>query len=118
MSDDDNDPFYRENANGGPFQIPMEYWKVVVFEKPGGQLSATAYKQSQFEVRDWVEADLTSHGFHPISQERREKAQLSIRKLEELTSIDFGELKKFDPLNTVESTRQQRTIEGLEDIVL
>lgn len=116
--DDDNDPFYRVNADGGPFQIPMEYWKVVVFKKPGGQLSATAYKQSQFEVRDWVEADLTSHGFHPISQERREKAQLSIRKLEELTSIDFGELKKFDPLNTVESTRQQRTIEGLEDIVL
>lgn len=116
--DDDNDPFYRENSPNGPFQIPMEYWKVVVFEKPGGQLSATAYKQSQFEVRDWVEADLTSHGFHPISQERREQAQLSIRKLEELTLIDFGELKKFDPLNTVESTRQLRAIEGLEDIVL
>lgn len=116
--DDDNDPFYRSNFPDGPYQIPMEYWKVVVFEKLGGQLSATAYKQSQFEVRDWVEADLTTHGFSPISDARRAMAQLSIAKLEELTSIDFGDLKRFDPLHTAESSRQVRQFLGLEDIIL
>ena len=96
----------------------MEYWKVVAFTKPGGQLSATGYRQSQSEVRGWVEADLDSRGLRPMSQSRREAVQVSIASLEELTSIDFGDLKTFDPLNLVEATKRNRTIEGLEDIVL
>ena len=116
--DDDHDPFYRQNFPNGPYQIPMEYWKIAVFTKPGGQLSATAYRQAQFEVRGWVEADLDDRGFRPMNETRRKAAQVTIEEIEEITSIDFGDLKKFDPLNLVEATKRERVIEGLEDIVL
>lgn len=121
--DDETDPFYRHDFDGGPFQIPMAYWKVAAFRKPDGTLSATAYKQEQPEVRGFVEAgnalsESFTRGFRPMNAERREAVQLKIADLEELTLIDFGKLKEFDPLGKVESTKAERRIVGVEDLVL
>ena len=116
--DDINDPFYRHDADGGPYQIPLEYWKVVVFVREDGTLSASAYRQQQTDVTTLIEAKLTKHGFHPLSADELETVQMRIADLEDLTSIDFGELKAADPLDGLEATFRKHRIFGPSDLML
>jgi endonuclease G len=41
------DPFYIDAVNGVPFQIPVHFWKVVVYQNKSGLLSAVAFLMSQ-----------------------------------------------------------------------
>lgn len=50
------DPFYVDKVQGKPFQLPVHFWKVIVFQNRGGALSAVAFLMSQ-------KALLLKHGF-------------------------------------------------------
>jgi len=85
----DDDPEYRDTL------LPQQYWKVVAMVKSGNpkSLSATAYILSQKDL-------LTDLEF-VFGQFRT--YQLPVKQIEEMTGINFGKLREFDPLNDQES---------------
>jgi endonuclease G, mitochondrial len=98
----DDDPDYRD------FQLPLDFWKVVVMVKDDGTLSATAYTLSQ---RDLVT------GLEFVFGEFR-TYQIRLRQVEEWTGLDFGELRNFDPKDALESVGGAVEIKGPQDIQL
>ncbi|OQW30999.1 MAG: hypothetical protein A4E19_20765 [Nitrospira sp. SG-bin1] len=99
----DDDPEYRG------VQLPREYWKVVAVVTEG-RPSATAYMISQSDLLERLRA----FGFG-----RYKTYQVSIGQIEELTNLDFGELRQFDGYTTEErrTLRPMRTeIRTWEDI--
>jgi endonuclease G len=97
-----DDPDYRD------FQLPLDFWKVVVMVKDDGTLSATAYTLSQ---RDLVT------GLEFVFGEFR-TYQIRLRQVEEWTGLDFGELRNFDPKGALESAGGAVEIKGPQDIQL
>lgn len=75
------------------FKIPAEFWKVVVMVKDDGNISATAYLQTQKNMIDNLE----------FAYGEYETYQVSIAKIEEITGLDFGKLTKYDPIANIES---------------
>ncbi len=84
------DKIYREK-----YQIPDEFWKVIVMVKKDGGLSATAYIQSQ---QDYTKA-LEEFVYGPY-----ETYQVPIVSIEEKTGLDFGDLYLSDPYKDGESS--------------
>jgi endonuclease G len=72
-------------------QIPLAFWKVPVFQRPDGELSASAYMISQ---RQLVQ-DMLREAFTPAT------FQVPIRKISELTGLNFTHLQDWDPMNDV-----------------
>jgi DNA/RNA endonuclease G (NUC1) len=97
-----DDPDYRD------FQLPLDFWKVVVMVRDDGTLSATAYTLSQ---RDLVT------GLEFVFGEFR-TYQIRLRQVEEWTGLDFGELRNFDPRDALESAGGAVEIKGPQDIQL
>lgn len=83
----EDDMIYRKK-----FKIPADFWKVVTVVKDDGTLSATAYIQTQENMIDDLEF---AYGAY-------ETYQVPVRKIEELTGLDFGDLSKYDPIANVE----------------
>lgn len=99
----DDDPEYRG------VQLPREYWKVIAVVTEGRN-SATAYMISQSDLLETLRA----FGFG-----RYKTYQVSIEQIEQLTNLDFGELRQFDGYTTEErrTLRPMRTeIRTWEDI--
>jgi endonuclease G, mitochondrial len=97
-----DDPDYRG------FQLPLDFWKVVVMVKDDRTLSATAYTLSQ---RDLVT------GLEFVFGEFR-TYQIRLRQVEEWTGLDFGELRNFDPKDALEGVGAPVEIKGPQDIQL
>jgi endonuclease G, mitochondrial len=89
----------------GEYQIPVEFWKVVAFVNAEGKLSATAYLQTQ---KNLLENLKFAYGAY-------ETYQVPVSKIEELTRLDFGNLRTNDPIANIESTVGRR-ISGARDI--
>lgn len=88
--------------------IPLQYWKVVVMvNAETKKLSATAYILSQ--------KDLLSKQEFVFGQFKT--YQLSIATVENLTGLDFGNLKNYDPLKAIESATV-RELNRLIEIVI
>lgn len=75
-------------------QIPAEFWKIAVIVKKDGNLSATAYLQTQKNLIEDLEFVYGEYKTY----------QVSISKIEVITGLEFKELRNFDPLNQLEST--------------
>ena len=99
----DDDMLYR-----GEYRIPAEFWKVVAMVKDDGNLSATAYLQTQKNLIDDLEFAYGGYKTY----------QVPISRIEAITDLDFGTLRQADPLAGVETTVVGRVIEGPEDIRL
>lgn len=97
-----DDIIYREQ-----FQIPAEFWKVVVMVKEDGHLSATAYLQTQKHLIDNLEFAFGEYKTY----------QVAVSKIEALTGLDFGNLRNHDPIARIENT-VGHTIETANDIKL
>ena len=82
------DPQYRG------VQLPRQFWKVAVMVKEDGSLSATAYLLSQ---------DSLLQGLEEFSFGAYKTFQVPIRRIEELTGLDFGDLTDADPTETPEA---------------
>ena len=85
----DDDMIYRQK-----YQIPAEFWKVVVMVKKNGKLSATAYLQTQKNMIVNLEFAYGEYKTY----------QVPIRNIEKLTGLDFGNLHKFDPISNIEAS--------------
>jgi endonuclease G len=85
---DDDDPQYRG------VQLPRQFWKVVVMARAGGTLSATAYLLSQASLIEGIEEEFRFGAYRTY--------QVPVSKIEELTGLDFGLLKEFQPTEATE----------------
>jgi endonuclease G len=71
-------------------KVPREFWKVVAMvRKSTGKLSVTAYTLSQAKMITHLE-DFAYGKFRTY--------QVPVRRVEDLTGLDFGDLGDFDPL--------------------
>ena len=75
-------------------QIPAEFWKIAVIVKEDGNLSATAYLQTQKNLIEDLEFAYGEYKTY----------QVPISKIEAITGLDFEDLRNYDPLNQLEST--------------
>jgi endonuclease G len=83
-----DDIIYRE------VQIPAEFWKIVIMVKENGNLSATAYMQTQKNLIDDLEFAYGEYKTY----------QVPISKIEAMTGLNFGCLRNHDPINQLEFT--------------
>lgn len=83
----DDDMVYRKK-----YKIPAEFWKVVVMVKEDGDLSATAYIQTQQNMIEELEFVYGAYKTY----------QVPIAKIEEITGLDFGNLPQYDPIGSLE----------------
>jgi len=74
-------------------QIPAEFWKIAVIVKKDGNLSATAYLQTQKNLIEDLEFAYGEYKTY----------QVPISKIEAITGLDFEDLRNYDPLNQLES---------------
>lgn len=75
-------------------QIPAEFWKIAVIVKKDGNLSATAYLQTQKDLIGNLEFVYGEYKTY----------QVPISKIEAITGLDFEDLRNYDPINQLEST--------------
>ena len=99
----DDDMLYR-----GKFRIPAEFWKVVAMVKTDGALSATAYLQTQKNLIGNLEFAFGSYKTY----------QVPVARIEQLTDLDFGNLRNADPLAAQEAMFAGILVEGARDIRL
>ena len=92
----------------GVYRLPAEFWKVVVMVKPGRELSATAYLQTQKNLLEDLEFAYGAYKTY----------QVPVARIEAITGLDFGPLRDHDPLANVESTGPALVIGGAGDIRL
>ena len=114
---DDSDRTLRAQSGAEDIKIPEEFWKVAVMvNSETGALSATGYVLTHGRmIRDLVEAAFMLGKY--------ETYQVKIAKIEQVTGLDFGDLKAADPMGAElreESTFQEvvRRIEGPTDLLL
>ena len=115
-----NDPVYGRNREGGPWRIPLSFWKIAVLQKTASKISAAAFIVGQTEyVQALYEAKVFS-GLKPytIEEMRSRKIQTTVAEVERQTGLHFGVLKQFDAHGSLESTRQTRWFNQLEDILI
>ena len=117
-----DDPFYGRKRKGGPWQIPLSFWKVAVLQKTDNTIAAAAFIVGQTEfVRAFYEAKVFT-GLRPytIEEMRSRKIQITLASLEETireqSPLDFSKLKQWDALGSLESTRQARWLRSGEDV--
>jgi endonuclease G len=114
----DDDPLYGASRVGGPWRIPLSFWKIAVLQKPGGVIAAAAfingqvqYVQALYETK--VFTNLTPY---TVEQLRTRNIQTTIVAVEAATGLDFSVLRPFDAHGSLEATRRTRWIDGPEDI--
>ena len=84
------------------FRIPAEFWKVVVMVKADGNLSATAYLQTQKNMLEDLEFAFGAYKTY----------QVQVTLIEELTGLDFGALRQHDPL-AAPTEEEEAAVAGL-----
>lgn len=117
-----DDPFYGRKREGGPWQIPLSYWKVAVLQKTDDSIAVAAFIVGQTEyVQALYEAKVFT-GLRPytIEEMRSRKIQITLASLEETIAdqspLDFSMLKAWDALGSLESTRQTRWLRSEQDV--
>jgi endonuclease G, mitochondrial len=97
-----DDPLHKD------IPIPKDFWKIVVMVKAETkQLSATAYALSQTDLM----SDLEAFEFGEYKT-----YQITVQRVEELTGLDFGKLKDFDPKSMFESVGAT-VVKGFKDMI-
>jgi endonuclease G, mitochondrial len=113
-----DDPFYGRERKGGPWQVPLSFWKIAVLQKTATKIAAAAFIVGQTEyVQALYEAKIFT-GLKPytVDEMRSRKIQTTIAAVEEQTGLDFSALKPFDAHGSLEATRQTRWINSLGDV--
>ncbi len=115
-----DDPWYGRDRKGGPWQIPLTYWKIAVIEKSETEVAAAAFMVGQTEYIQALYESRVFSGLKPYSLDeiRARGIQTTIATVESYTGLDFSSLKQFDSNQGLESTRQTRWLTQPEDIVI
>ncbi len=115
-----NDPFYGRTRPGGPWRIPLSFWKIAVLQKTPTRIAAAAFIVGQTAyVQALYEAKVFS-GLKPytVDELRSRRIQTTIAAIEHETGLDFSVLRPFDAQGTLEATRQTRWINDINDVVI
>jgi endonuclease G len=91
----------------GSYQLPAEFWKIVVICREDCTLSATAYLQTQKNLIENLEFAYGAYRTY----------QVPVTRIETLTGLDFGPLRDHDPAAAGEGTLG-RLIGGAADLRL
>jgi endonuclease G len=102
----DGDPVYRG------IQVPMVFWKIVLWKNKKGKLLATAFKLSQEDLVDDIAFEEIL--FNQIMVEH----QCSIAWIEKQTELTFAELRAIDTYQGNERGYEKITLESFENRVL
>lgn len=116
----EDDPVYGRTRKGGPWRIPLSFWKIAVLQKTDDQIAAAAFLIGQTEyVQALYEAKVFS-GLRPytVDEMRSRKIQTTIEVIEGLTGLDFAALKPFDAQGSLEATRKTRWFNRLDDVLI
>jgi endonuclease G len=90
------------------FQIPAEFWKVVIMRKANNKISATGYMQTQKNLLTNLEFAFGEYKTY----------QVPVSKIASLTALDFSNLSGFDPLLKLEGIgNRARVIKGAQDLI-
>jgi endonuclease G, mitochondrial len=115
-----DDPLYGHGREGGPWQVPLSFWKIAVLQKTATQLAAAAFIVGQTQyVQALYEAKVFS-GLKPytIDEMRTRRIQTTIAAIEAETGLDFSAVRPFDAQGSLEATRRTRWLRGPDDIVV
>lgn len=115
-----DDPFYGKGRQGGPWRIPLSFWKIAVLQKSPGRIAVAAFINGQTTyVRALYEAKVFS-GLKPytVDELRTREIQTTVAAIEQETGLDFSAVRPFDAQGSLESTRQTRWIHGVDDILI
>ena len=114
------DPDYGINRTGGPWQIPVSYWKIAIIQKPDNKISAAAFMIGQVEyIQALYEARIFT-GLKPytFSELQTRRIQTTITTIEKETGFNFSMLRKFDSQDALESTRKTRFLGQNSEILI
>ncbi len=95
----------------GQYQLPAEFWKVVVMRRADRTLSATAYLQTQKNLLDDLESLAFAYGPYRTYQ-------VPVTHIEAITGLDFGRLRDHDPYTTLETLTPAHVINDASDVVI
>jgi endonuclease G, mitochondrial len=115
-----DDPSYGKKRKGGPWKIPLSFWKVAVIQKTPNRVAAAAFIVGQTQyVQALYEAKVFS-GLKPytVDEMRSRRIQTTIAAIETETGLDFSAARPFDAQGSLESTRQTRWINDINDVVI
>ena len=94
----DDDPLYGKNRKGGPWRIPLSFWKVAVLQKTPTKVAAAAFiiGQTQY-VQALFEAKVFS-GLKPYTPNELHTLhiQTTVKAIETETGLDFSAVRPFD----------------------
>lgn len=116
----ENDPLYGKERKGGPWKIPLSFWKIAVLQKSPTKVAAAAFIVGQTQyVQALYEAKVFS-GLKPytVDQMRKRRIQTTIAAIEAETGLDFSAVRPFDAQGALESTRQTRWISDINDVII
>lgn len=103
----ENDPVFKG------IQVPMEFWKLVVWRDAKKKLKATAFKLSQAHVVGDIDFEALDFDKNMEFQE----FQCSIESLSKLTQLDFKAFLKYDTFGK-KAGKKEVKIDSLESLML
>jgi endonuclease G, mitochondrial len=111
---------YGRRRPGGPYQVPIEFWKVAVIQKTPGEIAVAAFKVDQRgQVDRLVDGERVFSGLQPYTPEEIAGGiQTTVELVEKETGLSFGTLKKFDRAAGLESTFYVRPLRSVRDIII
>lgn len=115
----DDDPWYGHGRVGGPWRIPLSFWKIAVLQKPEGpKAAAFIVGQTQY-VQALYEAKVFS-GLKPytLDEMRSRHIQTTVKAIQAETGLDFAAVRGIDAQGSLESTRQTRWIRDVDEIAI
>ncbi|APO72220.1 DNA/RNA non-specific endonuclease protein (plasmid) [Rhizobium gallicum] len=116
----DDDPLYGKNRKGGPWKIPLSFWKIAVLQKTPDKIAAAAFIVGQTQyVQALYEAKVFA-GLKPYTADemRKRHIQTTVSAIQRETLLDFSALEPFDAHGSFESTRRTRWINNINDVVI
>ena len=116
----DKDPQYGKKREGGPWRIPLTFWKIAVLQKTSDTIVAAAFMIGQTQyVKALYEAKVFKRlAPYTIQELRSNKIQTTIKTIEDETGLDFSAIRRFDAQGSLESTRRTRVISDPADIII
>ncbi|NEJ26891.1 peptidase [Rhizobium leguminosarum] len=115
-----DDPPYGKKRKGGPWKIPLSFWKIAVVQKTATNVSAAAFIVGQTQYVDALYEAKVFKALAPYRFEelRTRKIQTTIATIEQQTGLNFERIRPFDAHDSLESTRRTRWISSVNDILI
>ncbi|HAD13282.1 MAG TPA: hypothetical protein DCF33_12695 [Saprospirales bacterium] len=103
----ESDPVFRG------VQIPMEFWKMVVWRDDKNKLKATAFKLTQVPLVD----DINFEAIDVDKNMEFKEFQISIEQLAALTGLDFSAYRKYDTFGKKTKAKKEVKLETEEALM-